>query len=415
MTLSNSLQTAVIGMNLQSRRMEAVSDNIANASTTGYKRVSAEIESLVIDASARNYTSGGGIAQLRYEVGGQGSIRQSANITDLSIDGRGFFVVSDANGNVRLTRAGAFVPDANGHLRNTAGFYLMGAPAAGVSDGATLTFGELERVTLGAGQLQAQPSTQGRLSTNLPSAATIVPNADLPSANVATAQFTARTSQVAYDNLGTAVTLDIYYSKTGPNQWEVTVFNAADRGAPAFPYAAAALATQITSFDPDNGRILPPKDLSLKVPGGQSLTIDMSNTTQLASAFTVNQSTNNGSAPTNLDAINISSNGILSYVDANGASVEAFRIPLGNVISPDNLLSISGNAYVEGPDSGQIVLGTAESGALGSILSSSLEASTVDLGVELATMIEAQRNYSANSKTFKTSSDMMEILMSLKN
>lgn len=415
MSLYNSLQTAVTGMNLQSRRMDAVSDNIANASTTGYKRVSAEFETLVIDNSVRSYTSGGAVAKMRYAIGEQGSLRQSASITDLSVQGRGFFVVSDVDGAAKLTRAGAFVLDANGYLKNTAGLYLMGAPIAGAAANQTLTMADLEKVSLGVGQLQARPSTNGTIAANLPSGAAVVAAADLPSANGATAQFTAKTSQVAYDNLGAPVTLDVYFTKTAANQWEAAIFNAADRGNPTFPYAAAPIATQTLDFDPANGQLLPPTDLQVAVPGGQPLTLDLSSTTQLASPFIVNQSTNNGSAPSNLDAIQISSDGVLSYVNADGTRVEAFRIPLGNVVSPDNLISVGGNAYSEGADSGQITIGIAGSGALGKIVSSALETSTVDLGTELTSMIEAQRNYSANSKTFKTSSDMLEILMSLKN
>lgn len=415
MSLYNSLQTAVNGMNLQSRRMEAVSDNIANSSTTGYKRVSAEIETLVIDNSVRSYTSGGGIAKMRYGIGEQGSIRQSTSVTDLSVQGRGFFLVSDANGDVRLTRAGAFVVDANGYLKNTAGYFLMGAPVAGSAPNQTLTIAGLQKVSLGVGQLQAQPSTSGIIAANLPSGAVDVPAADLPSGNTATAQFTAKTSQVAYDNLGAPIMLDVYFTKTAANQWEVAVYNSADRGPQTFPYASGPLTTQSIAFDPANGKLLPPTDMLVAVPGGQPLTIDMSTTTQLASPFIVNQSTNNGSAPSNLDTVQISADGILSYVNANGTRVEAFRIPLGNVVSPDNLMSVGGNAYSEGADSGQITLGVPGLGALGKVISSTLEASTVDLGTELTSMIEAQRNYSANSKTFKTSSDMLEILMSLKN
>jgi flagellar hook protein FlgE len=64
--------------------------------------------------------------------------------------------------------------------------------------------------------------------------------------------------------------------------------------------------------------------------------------------------------------------------------------------------------------SGQVFLGTAGSGSLGSIDSSSLENSTVDLATELTDMIQAQSSYEANSKVFQTGADILDVLNNLK-
>lgn len=413
MSLYNSLQTSVTGMNLQARRMEHVSGNIANSSTTGYKRVSSEFETLVIDQSARNYTSGGAIATTRFFTNEQGDLRPSANVTDLAIKGNGFFVVTDANGATMLTRAGAFLPDENGDLKNTAGLYLMGQPINGAQQSNVLpAVSDLQRVSLRDMGMVAVATTSGQLSVNLPSAVAIQ-TGNFPADNTAAAQFSAKTSQVVYDNLGAAKILDIYYTKTADNTWDVTIYDAAGRTNGGFPYTSGPLNSSTLQFDPANGALQSPLELQFTVPGGQAMTLNLGGTTQLAASFSVNSANNNGSAPGAFDHIEISGEGILSYINTSGTRVEVFKIPLANVVSPNNLRAVAGNAYVESADSGVMSLMSMESGA-GEIRSSMLEASTVDLASELTSMIDAQRSYSANSKSFKTSSEMLEILMSLK-
>ena len=93
----------------------------------------------------------------------------------------------------------------------------------------------------------------------------------------------------------------------------------------------------------------------------------------------------------------------------------AYDIPLANVASPDNLTSLNGNVFQSNQNSGSIVYGTAGTSGLGTIVSSSLENSTVDLATELTQMIEAQSAYQANSKVFQTGADLLDILNNLKS
>lgn len=78
------------------------------------------------------------------------------------------------------------------------------------------------------------------------------------------------------------------------------------------------------------------------------------------------------------------------------------------------LTPLAGNVYQPSSESGDVQIGFAQSGRLGSIFSNSLEQSTVDLANELTSMIDAQRSYSANSKVFQTGSELMEVLVNLK-
>ena len=104
----------------------------------------------------------------------------------------------------------------------------------------------------------------------------------------------------------------------------------------------------------------------------------------------------------------------MSFNYTNGASIAAYDIPLGNVASPDFLTSINGNAFEANGDSGQVFVGAPGTGSFGSIDSSSLENSTVDLATELTDMIQAQSAYEANSKVFQTGANILDVLNGLK-
>jgi flagellar hook protein FlgE len=126
MSLYGLMRTGVSGMSAQSSKLAMVADNVANADSTGYKRASAEFSALVLNSTYGQYQSGGVLVHGRQHIDEQGTLRYSSSPTDLAISGNGFFVVQDPNGQVLLTRAGSFVPDADGNLVNAAGFRLLG-------------------------------------------------------------------------------------------------------------------------------------------------------------------------------------------------------------------------------------------------------------------------------------------------
>lgn len=418
MGLFSMLRTSASGMAAQATRLSTVADNIANAGTTGYKRASAEFSSLFLTSGKSEYISGSVNTNVRYFVSEQGSFKFTTSVTDLGIKGSGFFVVAGENGQQYLTRAGSFVPDGDGNLVNAAGFKLMGFSLAGgnpslVSNG---TAG-LQVISVGSLTLQANATTQGSLFVNLPSNATAAAPANLPSANAATATFDGKTSLIAYDNLGNEVTLDVYSTKTAANTWEVTVFDRAAAGpGGGFPYTSGPLSTTTLTFDPTTGDLdaSSPTSISVAIPNGATMTLDMSETSQLAAVYTVFKASVNGNAPSKVDRVEISDDGTMYSVFENGARNAMYRIPLADVPSPDNLQPLAGNVYVTSAESGDIQVGFAKDAGFGVVVSGALEQSTVDLASELTTMIESERNYTANSKVFQTGADLMDVLVNLK-
>ena len=418
MSLYGMMRTGVSGMNAQANRLSTTADNIANSDTTGYKRSSAEFSTLIMPSTGGAYNSGGVTTTIRQAVSDPGVLQYTTSVSDLAVSGDGFFVVQDPSGTPFLTRAGAFVPDAQGRLVNAAGFQLMAYSYANGTPAATVNgFEGLEPVVISDQGLTATPSTTGSYSGNLPAGATPVAAGNLPSTNSAGAQYTSKSSMVAYDNLGNKKLLDVYFTNTGTGTWEVAVFDQS-KATPGtgFPYAAGgALGSANLTFDTTTGKLTgTPTGISFTVPGGASLNLDLSKLTQLGTGFTVSDAQVNGNAPSTIDKIQISKDGTIYAQFKDGTSKALYKIPLADVQSPDQLKALPGNVYAQGTDSGAIRVGFANEGKTGSIISGALENSNVDIAEELTDMIAAQRSYTANSKVFQTGSDLMDVLVNLK-
>jgi flagellar hook protein FlgE len=215
MSIFGSLFTAVSGMSAQSQSLSMISDNIANASTTGYKRNDAAFSTLVTNSgSSTLYSSGGVNARANARVSLQGILQQSASSTDVSISGNGMFVVrsstTDPNAETLYTRAGSFSPDANGQLKNTAGYYLYGwAVNPDGSPIGTQNAGSLVPIDLSTLGSSSQATTAAGLKANLDASATATA---YPVAAGTAASWSHDIT--VYDSLGTAQTLTANFTKT---------------------------------------------------------------------------------------------------------------------------------------------------------------------------------------------------------
>jgi len=405
-------------MAAQADRMGTVADNIANVNTTGYKRASTEFSTLVPEARIVEYTPGSVQTQVRRGITEQGGLSYTKSTTDLAINGNGFFMVRGADGSPYLTRAGSFVPNSAGELVNAGGYKLLGYNlASGDLSSIVNSTAGLEIVGTANLGLKATPSTAASLQLNLPSNAAVALPANLPSANASTATFEGKTSLVAYDNLGNEVILDLYTAKSATGTWEVSAYNRADAGpSGSFPYSSGPLTTTTLNFDSTTGQLTSSSATSqtVAIPNGGSLVIDFTKSTQLAAAYIVQSATVNGNPPAKVTSLEISKSGIVTAVYENGSRVAAFKIPLANVASPNNLTVFSGNVFGPNSDSGDLQIGIAGTASLGNIVSGALERPTVDLATELTTMVEAQRSYTANSKVFQTGSELLDVLVNLK-
>lgn len=414
MSLYGTMRTGVSGMNAQANRLSTVADNIANANTTGYKKASTQFSSLILPTTGGAYNSGGVTTDVRYSISAQGTFTYTTSATDLAINGEGFFIVEAADGVEYLTRAGAFTPQADGTLRNSAGFTLMGYEYSSAADPTIVINGYdgLSQINLMSGGLTATPSAKGELNVNLPASEA--------------SGYTQSTSLVAFDSLGASRKLDFTYTKTGnPGEWSLTV-SYTDGGT-----TTQLLSTpQLVQFD-SVGQLSSPTSITTAglafssppavtppAPAAgvavlNSLSIDISASTQLGDKYQADGDID-GAGPSDVSGYDISDDGVVSIKYANGDLIPKYRIAMANVQSPDKLKPLAGNVYTQSNDSGVIVMGYAGNSGYGTILSGALEDSNVDIGEELTAMIESQRNYTANSKVFQTGSELMEVLVNLK-
>jgi len=154
--------------------LEAVSSNIANSQTTGYKRVRAEFADLIPSTaspqrqSVSGNSGGTGVSVFsRQLVAEQGAVTRTNTPTNLAVSGDGFFVVSadpasSGSSPVLFTRAGDFRPDALGNLVNSAGFYLQGSPSATAARSGSLQ--SLQTVNVNRLPAGADPAALGGLA-----------------------------------------------------------------------------------------------------------------------------------------------------------------------------------------------------------------------------------------------------------
>jgi len=398
MSLYGTMRTGVSGMNAQANRLSTVADNIANANTTGYKKASTQFSSLILPSTGGAYNSGGVTTDVRYSISAQGTFTYTTSATDLAINGKGFFIVQSPDGQEYLTRAGAFTPMDDGTLRNSAGFTLMGYEYSSTEDPTIVVngFDGLQEINLSSGSLNAKGSTAGALDVNLPS-------------NAATG-YSKSTSLVAYDSQGNTRLIEFTYTKTADNAWSVEA-----------TYNGTTVAGPLAMTFDANGQLLTPSPATITttaqtIAGANlnSLSISIGGSSQLASDFDVSNGKINGNSASKVTGYEISDDGVLSLKYDNGELVPKYRIAMASVQSPDNLKPLPGNVYSQSNDSGVIVMGYAGTNGYGSIISGALEDSNVDIAEELTSMIESQRNYTANSKVFQTGSELMEVLVNLK-
>ena len=251
MSIFGALQSGISGLAAQSSAMGAISDNIANVNTIGYKVTNTRFSTLVTKQTTSTLYSPGGVqSRPRQEISAQGLLSSTSVSTDMAISGNGFFVVNQAanpgEGDMwAYTRAGSFGLDDNGYLVNTGGFYAQGwsllpwdgNPNASVvnvnginymkayydTDGKTVYINDniidnrnLRPVNLSTIGGTATPTQQISLGANLPSSAPIFDPSN------AAAGGKEKISALIYDSLGNASNLSLEYTKTSTNGWAMS-------------------------------------------------------------------------------------------------------------------------------------------------------------------------------------------------
>jgi len=427
MSVWTSLYTGASGLTAHSQAINVVGDNIANVSTVGYKSGNANFNDVLGQRNLRGQAMGAGV-----EMGGvnqsfgQGSFMSTGGSLDYSIQGDGFFMLSGALDGVQgdyYTRDGRFSLDNEGFVVNQHGLRVQGydLDANGAVQGAPAD------IALGQ-TIPPVPTSSLGLELNLESNDETPGVAFNPADPEGTADWS--TSVDVYDSLGNAHAVQLFFTNNGGGAWEwhamvdggeltggtagtLTEIADGNLGFTSDGYLdTETINTNTASFLGASG----PQTLDFDF--GDAITTDggtgMEGTTQYGSPTTINQITQDGSAPGELLDVITAEDGTISGVYSNGQTEPLAKVATAMFQAPDGLFRANDQLWTATQDSGQALVGEPGTGGRGAIAQGALEGSNVDLGKELVTLIAYQRAFQANSRTITTADEMLTEINNLK-
>lgn len=449
-----AFQQGLSGLNTSSKALDVTSNNIANASTVGFKSAAAHFADIYAASLSGSGASQVGIGATNSAIAQQytqGNITTTSNSLDIAINGSGFFRMSK-DGAVQYSRNGQFHLDSLGNIVNDANEKLTGYPANALGNIVPTTPTNLKISTDKiAPQATGTTSAGVAAALNLDSTKSVPAKAWTPptgTASPATDTYNYSTAMTIYDTLGNAHTMTMYFVRGTPDvggldptgttgAWNVhfqvdgtTEANVttggtaqADGSSPvrlSFDSSGKLLNTMpIAGFSVNLDQVIsdlnpPPTTVVNNAGSTLAFNFDFTNTSQYGSAFSVNTLTQDGYTSGNLAGMSISKDGVIKGNYSNGQTRNMGQVVLVNFTNPNGLSSVGNNDWVETADSGQPLLGTPNTGTLGTLQSGAVEDSNVDLTAELVNMIVQQRNYQANAQSIKTQDQIMQTLVSLR-
>ena len=429
-----SFQQGLSGLNGAAKSLDVIGNNIANASTVGFKGSQAQFADIY--ASSLNGISsnqpgiGVKVGQIAQQFS-QGNIESSSNPLDLAINGGGFFR-TESNGEIQYSRNGQFGLDKNGFIINAQGAKLTGyqADAAGTILGGTPT-----PLRIDNSDLQPVATSTVDAMLNLDSRATAPDQTTSPFKISDPLSYNNQTSIDIYDSLGNSHVLSTYYVKQTPvvatdglasTSWKMygaidgVELGAAENAAVQPKLTGTLTFSQngtLTSPTPPNAiadpyvvTILPLNGAALS----QTITTDFTGTTQYGASNSEKASSQNGYSAGQLTRFSAGQDGVLQAQYSNGQSHNLGQVVLADFADPNGLRPLGNNAWSETSVSGVPLVGSPSSGRMGVLQASSVESSNVDLTAELVNMITAQRVYQANAQTIKTQDSVLQTLVNLR-
>lgn len=435
-----AFQTALSGLNAAQGNLSVTGNNIANSSTTGFKRSRAIFADVyaasMLGSSSTAIGSGVRLASVAQEFT-QGNVEFTESPLDLAINGPGFFRLDD-NGSLMYSRAGVFNVDRDGYIVNSTGQKLTGYQA----DLAGNITGALGSLSIDTTNIQPSPTGStypaggGGISATLnldANAATITP----PPAFDRTVPSTYHnaTSLTIYDSLGNPLLATMYYIKRGANTWDTHLWldytdNAGTTtSVEVIPSGGVAGTPATLTFDTSGALVdtAPPGGAADKfvdyapvslvgITDAANLDFDVNydGSTQYGSPFSVAALTQDGYTTGQISGIDIDSSGLIYARYTNGKSRALGQVALTNFANPQGLQPSGDTLWAETYQSGQPLVGSPGSSGLGLIQSGALESSNVDISKQLVNMIIAQRDFQANAKMISTEDQVTQAIINIR-
>ena len=464
--MTQSLFTSITGMTTSQSKLDVIANNIANMNTTAFKSSNLTFSELYFktlsDGSGPTSTTGGtnpmqvglgvGLSGISVDFTA-GSVSSTGNTNDLNIQGEGWFTILNSDNSVGLTRDGSFSLDSDGNLVTQRGLKVLGTGSSYSSTSSLIPVkvpNELDIIKKGkdittgdAGKLSnfnnvkittgtstfAVNSTDGSeialLTIDTTGCDTIQQIAEkFNTAIKANPNLTDgdKSLVTASVNANGTFSLDI---ADVPGLKEVSDIKFGKIGDTSNFFAETGLSVSALEDDKYSTKIL-----SYQVEIGPATSSTASAT---KTSFSV---TKNGALSvtySNGDTISVEEDDdntgsiVLKYCTADNQTIHYKDITvLGDALTPANLQiqlatvqneqglkAQQGNIYQTGTNSGSVTFSIGNANGFGEIGSGGLELSNVNLAIELANMIVAQRAIDANSRVFSTTSEVLQKLVNL--
>jgi flagellar hook protein FlgE len=411
--MMRSMSLAIAALRNHQVFMDVVSSNISNVNTTGFKGSRIGFQELLnqtVRGSSAPRGGAGGLNPIQIGLGmalagidtmfTQGSLQDTGKLTDIAIQGDGFFVLQDPEGGYVYSRDGHLDMGVNGKLLHLAtGYNIMGWTETNAATGEIDTDLPVQEIEIPYGKSLAQATSEMTLLGNL-------------DAQAATGD-TSNATITMYDSLGISHDMTLTFAKQGTaNQWSWTASHTdAD--------ISALTGTGTFNFDP-TGQYLdtnPVNTLSLTFSNGAdpaAIDMDYSAFTQLDGLSNVSVSDQNGLPPGELTTFNMTTTGEIIGVFSNGLNDKIGRIAMADFINPGGLVKLGQSLFGTSANSGTAQVGVPGQDGRGQVSGGYLEMSNVELAQQFTDMIVAQRGFQANSRVITSSDEMLQELVNLK-
>jgi flagellar hook protein FlgE len=392
----DSIHIGTSGLQTFAENLKVISNNVANMNTAGFKASESMFASRYysspgdgaghLAAGSAQFGAGVVLGQTVLDLTA-GEVRQTGNPLDLSVNGEGFFITRKADdGDAIYTRAGQFEFDKDGLLVvRGSGRQVVGLDAAG------------EQTSISLDGLRINPprsTTQVTMSGNLSSSMTSFSIASFKVIDAAGGEHTLK--------------LDFAPKSGAAGTWTVKLMDGlTEAGVGEIQFASGSPKPGFDSLDfvySPTG-VMP---MSIKVDFSSNVTsFDMGSTSTLAVAST------DGYAVGTLNKISFDTDGTMSLGYSNGQTAKGARLALAMFDSPAQVRSEGGSDFSFAGIQG-LHVGAAGQGSFGTIGSSQIEGSNVDLASEFSDLIVAQRGYQASSRIVSTANELLQDLFDMK-
>jgi flagellar hook protein FlgE len=425
-----SFQQGLSGLAGASKSLDVIGNNVANASTVGFKSAQAQFADMYANSMNRSGNSPVGIGVAVANVAQaftQGNVTTTNNPLDIAINGDGFFRMQGSltDQSPMYGRNGQFQLDKDGYIINPSekGAYLTGWLGNVVG-------GDPVPLKIDTSNIPATATTLISTKLNLDSRLTGIVPATTPFSTTNAASYNSTTGVTMYDSLGNSYNVQTYYVKNATTStatqtnWDVY----ATIDGVTYPAAGAPVKIDTLSFNSSgvltagatgstftaavlNG---PPGYVKPGATFPAAVAFDYTGTTQTGQAFTPVAQDQNGKAPGVLSSFSIGKDGSIIGSYSNNDTKVLGQVLLVNFANPNGLSPLGSNLYTATADAGEPLVGKPTTGQFGVLQARAVEDSNVDLTTELVNMIVAQRVYQANSQTIKVQDTVLQTLVSLR-